>query len=359
MTAQHPTHVLLCDESGNTGHDYMNTDQPVFVYAGLLLETQKLPELRAAIGEVDRHYPGAAEKKGTALMKDTKGRKALAHFIRSAFALGGTPIYSVIEKKFSVSSRMVETLFDPRINPASRLHPNDDINRKQLALVLSDLPDYYLNLFVDAFHNPTEAAFRKSITSLIVAMKSRHQNHVAKVLKAQLEALPELVTSELGDNEIWDKRRSKGLSINVGALFSFLQMANTVAQSIGNPPTEVLHHHMRSLESALQVVWHWAKTEQPSRVFRDGRKIHYGLPALKSMRFVEADAEKAIRAADFLAAASRWLVELCVRRKPWTPEFNELGALVGPTLQAEDTSHSQVSPSTSQQFADSLSRCAQ
>lgn len=358
MTAQHPTHVLICDESGNTGSDYMNGDQQVFVYAGLLLETHKLPQLRESIDEVDRLYPGANEKKGAALLKENMGRRALARFIRSALAMGGTPIYSITEKKFSVSSRMVQTFFDPLINPAaSSLHPDDATSRKQLALVLANLPDYYLNLFVDAFHDPSAEAFRKSITSLIRAMKSRHQNFLAKVLMAQLEALPNLVESELDDTEIWGGRRSKGISINVGAFFSFLQMADTATKIIGNPPTEVLHHQISSLESALRVVWLYAKSNRPPRVLLDGREIRYGLTALQSMRFVGATEEVAIRAADFLAAATRGLVELCVRLKPWGPNFNELGALIGPTLRSEDTTHFQVSPSTDQQFADSLSRC--
>jgi hypothetical protein len=356
MTAQPPSHVLLCDESGNTGSDYLDEDQQVFVYAGILLETNKLQELRAAVADVDRLYRQAREKKGWALTKDGKGRKALADFVRAVLAIGGKPLYSVVAKKFSVSGFLVATYFDPKINPAAgRLHPHDNINRKNLAEMLASLPDYYLNLFVEAFHNPTEQAFRKSINALILAMKSRHQHYVAKVLAGNLGVLPELVAAELADTDpVWGGRRKASISTNVGALFSFLQVADGLARRIEGASVEMLHDQMDSLAGALKATWDWGKQEAPPKVLRDGTEIRYGLDALQTMRFVGPSEESAIRAADFLAASARVLLELCVREKPWLPEFKELASIVAPTLTDPAAIHTHVSPAFHQRFTSSL-----
>ncbi|WP_225414642.1 DUF3800 domain-containing protein [Stigmatella hybrida] len=355
MTTQPLTHILLCDEAGNTGPNFLDPDQVVFVYAGLLIEREKLPELRVAIDEVDSHYPGATEKKGKALTKDDRGRKILAGFLRAVLDMGGKPVYSVIEKKFALSGRMVERFFNPAVNPGARfLAPDDVRERKEIGLVLANLPDYYVNIFVEAYRTPSEDTFRKSIKALMRAMKSQHRHYLAKALAGNLLHLPELVASELADTPIWG-RRNKGISINVGAFFSFLQITDTLTRSIGNPPTEVLHHQIDSLESALRIAWDYGKTSKPSRVLNDGKEVRYGLPALQSIRFVGASAEKAIRGADFLAAAVGVLLDLCARRKPWGSEFDEVAALVAPALHSGGICHAEVSPGFHQQFAEALS----
>jgi len=198
---------LYCDESGNTGADYLNADQQVFVLAGLLAPKARRPDVCRWVAEVEKRYPQSREKKGSDLVKADKGRAALEGFLQSFLASDCTPVFAVVEKRFSVAGRMVECLFDARMNAAAGgLHPDDNINRKNLGTILAGLPDYYIELFVRAYRNPSTTAFRTSIQSLVRALKERHQHFLAKILKQALADLPRLVEEEMDDEAIWGAR---------------------------------------------------------------------------------------------------------------------------------------------------------
>ena len=252
---------------------------------GILVPKARRPDACRWVAEVEKLYPQAREKKGSDLVKVSKGRAALEGFLRSLLASDCTPVFAVVEKRFSVACRIVECLFDVRMNAAAGgLRPDDNINRKRLGVILAGLPDYYLELFVRAYRDPSEAAFRTSIQSLVRALKERHQHFLAKLLKQALADLPRLVEEETDDEAIWGGRRNRAISINVTSFFAFLQQGRRQLRELGDPATEVVHDQIHSLEAALQVAWTWGKSEQPTRTLRDGTTIEYGLAPMQALR---------------------------------------------------------------------------
>ena len=99
---------IYCDESGFTGNDALNTDQPYFSYASVNIEEQEaadyLREFRA------RHRINSLEVKGSALLSRPRGRDAVQELLVDM--LPRSRLY-ISEKLFSLCGRFFEYVFEP------------------------------------------------------------------------------------------------------------------------------------------------------------------------------------------------------------------------------------------------------
>ncbi|MCP3167058.1 DUF3800 domain-containing protein [Myxococcus qinghaiensis] len=108
------THSLTAflDESGNTGANYLDPQQPVHVLAGWLVREPNMVGFARVVEKV-REAMEMPELKGGRMLTTTKGRRQMLHLLKEArsFAL---PIFSIWEKRFCAALRVVETFLDPK-----------------------------------------------------------------------------------------------------------------------------------------------------------------------------------------------------------------------------------------------------
>jgi hypothetical protein len=68
--------ILYCDESGNTGKNFGDPVQPVFIEAGWRVQRQDLSAITKSLQELERNYGYSnREVKGAKLVKTVKGRR--------------------------------------------------------------------------------------------------------------------------------------------------------------------------------------------------------------------------------------------------------------------------------------------
>lgn len=103
---------LYLDESGNTGTNFMDVNQPYFVYGGWLLEKDEANDICGRIEEIFS-YSKAQEIKSKKGLKYDKC-KELFHMM---YEFNAIPIFGVADKKYMIAAKIVETFFDHIYNP--------------------------------------------------------------------------------------------------------------------------------------------------------------------------------------------------------------------------------------------------
>jgi len=71
--------TIYCDESGFTGNDLSNVDQPHFVYAAVAITPEEADEIKDRV--IREYRVNGSELKGKNLVKYAKGRRAVSEIL--------------------------------------------------------------------------------------------------------------------------------------------------------------------------------------------------------------------------------------------------------------------------------------
>lgn len=104
---------LYLDESGNTGANFMDVNQPYFIYGGWLLEKDKANDICGRVQEIFSYSKAQEIKSNKGLRYDKC--KQLFHMMMYEF--NAIPIFGVADKKYMIAAKIVETFFDHFYNP--------------------------------------------------------------------------------------------------------------------------------------------------------------------------------------------------------------------------------------------------
>ena len=107
--------ILFCDESGNTGPDWGNRDQPIWVHGGWLTPNSRdLTTFRDGIvRHKRRHRLQSTELKSSSIVKRGNSSEILRDFFQLGKDLSAVPIFYVADKAFLLGAKIVESYFDP------------------------------------------------------------------------------------------------------------------------------------------------------------------------------------------------------------------------------------------------------
>lgn len=108
--------LFYLDESGNTGTNWLDPNQPYFVYAGWLIKQSCIDSASQRIKALDALSPGT-ELKSTELLDNHKKEffRLLTSLIEDELAL---PLFVVYDKRYMMATKIVETFFDYTHNPS-------------------------------------------------------------------------------------------------------------------------------------------------------------------------------------------------------------------------------------------------
>jgi hypothetical protein len=166
-----PEHLMLpaaatvyCDESGNSGPNYIDIPQPFYVLAGWLIPDSHVVEVNVAIDEFrKKHFRQPNELKASAVLRDDVTKRNCADLFRTLGKLYCVPMYLIAEKRFCVAGKIVETFLDPAYNTVVK-NPftYDVISKQEIANTLYDrLPDEVIVQFAEAYRAPDAFTWRR------------------------------------------------------------------------------------------------------------------------------------------------------------------------------------------------------
>jgi hypothetical protein len=100
--------TIYCDESGFTGNDLSNVDQPHFVYAAVAITPEEADAIRDRVIAEYRVY--GTELKGKNLVRYARGRRAVSDILDKVASRSQC---AVVHKKYALACKLYEYLFEP------------------------------------------------------------------------------------------------------------------------------------------------------------------------------------------------------------------------------------------------------
>ncbi|HXK40040.1 MAG TPA: hypothetical protein VJ837_04370, partial [Candidatus Paceibacterota bacterium] len=96
------------DESGNSGQNLLDREQPIFALAGVLFSGEEVSEIRELLGWADDE-----ELHFVRLRKSKEGRARILKLLGSSFATADHVKTMGIHKAFMVMTKIVDMLIEP------------------------------------------------------------------------------------------------------------------------------------------------------------------------------------------------------------------------------------------------------
>jgi hypothetical protein len=290
--------TVFCDETGNSGSRYFSPEQPVFAEGGWFVRNDHRVKLETTILELETQFGFTPQTKGTRLKDSRKGQEYIAAVLDYLGRLA-VPFFYLVEKKYFIRAKAVETYFDPDYNPAVDPEELSDPDaRKFRADVLYAVPDEILQLFAEAFRDQDPYRLVLIGSQWAEALAASDHGTMAAQLRLALPGLHEHLANEfaryreLGLPRGWD-------SLNAP---SFAQAVQLIEQA-GYPCT-LLHDECASLDASFRFFYgRYCRADRTVVSRRDGSVEIFGLRCLSALTFGNSETLPLLRASDYLLAA--------------------------------------------------------
>ncbi len=106
--------MVSIDESGNTGTNWLDPDQPFFIYGSWLIEDKNKYEIEKLFVQWRSGRQPTSEYKSNKLFKTNKSKKSLEELLFQILDKNlAKPFFLIMEKRFMIAAKIVETFFDP------------------------------------------------------------------------------------------------------------------------------------------------------------------------------------------------------------------------------------------------------
>jgi hypothetical protein len=256
---------------------------------------------------------------------------------------GGVPYIHIVEKRYFVCSKIVETFFDPNYNRrVDPLESSDPDKRQEDAQQFYDSPGYLVDEFAEAYRIKDHEAVRHNAENWVAAFSSRGLSSFAEKIKGVLpEIEAEIIAERRADrsSDFPPGLDSLNLPI-VAAVFQFIE---------GNCPykCDIVHDQTASFESMYTYIFRLlARGERRVWLNKDGSKIYAGFEKAASLSFADSEKQSLIRAADYALAGARRFIEMALREEAIPADIREVAfvALGGILMEASTHVHPSLGP---------------
>jgi Protein of unknown function (DUF3800) len=212
--------TLYCDESGFTGPDLLNNDQPFFSYGSVLIDPVEASELVSKARQDFRLQSN--ELKGSRMLDSSPGRKAARYLFEQ---LATRSITTVMDKRFSLAGKLYEYIFDPVVEGNSALY-NVGFHKCVTNLLYEQFTNQNPHT-IDLLTKFQQSVRARDFTSLVIALNDGKSSTEASQLAQQLGKFcseqHDLIEEEFEDsgNEVVDKW---GLDLSSTAATTILRL---------------------------------------------------------------------------------------------------------------------------------------
>lgn len=289
---------LFCDESGNTGPDYINDQQPFCAAAGILVRDADLFALEAIVASITG--PGMAFK-GTRLLGSSPGRRAVWSLFSRLETLPAYSFYMVFEKRLALAGRVLDLLCDPDSNPiAAWLPMTAKERRKDLSEVLLDQVDWHtFSEFAAGYRDMDVPRLSDAVSGMAKALSSAGDCAVLRqTLDYAASDMTAIVRSE-ARNQSPTRVRLLG-SLNLPAYNHMVVAADRFVDGRGR--MSVVHDRINGYDEEIRVFTGLMSGVASNWITEGGRRMTTGLANVIGFRVSSGGDVPALRAADCLAS---------------------------------------------------------
>lgn len=324
--------IVYCDESGNSGPNYLDKSQPYYVLGGWFVPNARIVEVTVAIETFRAKYFSQREElKAAAVLRNDQSKRRCVELFNTLGRLCCVPIYLVAEKRYCVAGKIVETFIDPAYNDVVKNPFTYDVTTKQeLANTLySMLPEAIVKQFAEAYRQPSVAGLSEALRKVVEEVESHVSPELAELVagcEAHIDEIAEVeaATSPLGNVEG---------TLNMPCLISFLMLIENLGRLGLASPIKVIHDQQHTYQSGYEQVFKIHK-EMP-RLFAclPHSDVSYSkLEHVAEFEMQDSKASLPVQAADLLAGVIHHCFKLVFSERELTDGDKELAAATLPGL---------------------------
>lgn len=282
---------LYCDESGTTGTNWTDTEQPYLVYGGWLILDQNKERVVRGIQEIFVTYQGT-ELKAKRLLKMGKATQYFKRLFDFMLTNKCLPMFIITNKLYITSAKLVETFFDNAYNTALSSKMGCDFTlKKQLAEAICK--DYVINDF-------SKLIKKGGITLSEMVDIKEHLAEVFSSTKYLKHNISNLNNCELEKmiSEFITPNTSRSLTIpTLNQLMHLLQrFAGKLDLSI-----EIIHDNIRGYDDWIAEIKNiYLSGKEPDILFTDSFECYSSMPNISEITFVDSKDSVLVQISDLL-----------------------------------------------------------
>lgn len=321
-------YIFYCDETGNSGSRFYFPDQPIYAEGGWIVPEHERSALMSRIAAMEAEAGYTPKTKGTSLKKSPTGR-AYMRKVCEECAKHAIPFIYLVEKRYAVCAKAVETYFDSQYNPSVPHQEGWDPEKRQVrAQMFYDGPEQLIAEFAEAFRCNNAAEIKNVGLKWKEYFQSSGLSKEADELAAVLPEIEKNISAEFEVLKGPDALRGFD-SLNMPAL---AQVFQTVEQNV--PPCDILHDECASFEEVYKYIFQIGVNARPGVIqLKDGRKHVTGFRNIKSINFGNSETEPILRAADYLVACCVEFARTAFEQRTMSSDLSEaahpaIGAIV-------------------------------
>jgi Protein of unknown function (DUF3800) len=326
-----PNYILFCDETGSTGSRFLDPAQPHYAEGGWFISNlQRDSAAKAVLDAENRFSASAKELKGAELVRKPRGQAFLRHVCEGVGRAGGLPFIIIVEKRYAVCSRIVETFLDPDYNPEIPVSETWDPEKRQAdAELFYSRDDSLIQEFAEAYRLLDSPRLKTNAESWVTLLRASglpdEASRVAGVLP-NLEEAVEIERMHLSSGKFPSGMDSLNLPV-VTDVFQFVEQDCPF-------PCGIIHDQTASFQPVYQFIFKLFSNGSPMTVeLKGGRRLCAGFKNAVSLTFRDSKLEPLIRAADYALAGTRKFVQLALANEPISADltnvaFATLGTLL-------------------------------
>jgi hypothetical protein len=323
--------IIYCDESGNSGANYLDQSQPFYVLAGWAVPLNSLVDASVFVEKTrQRYFRQRKELKAGAFLRTEQGKKRAVEFIRGMGASGCFPLTVVAEKRYCVAAKIVETFLDPAFNKILRAGFTwDTRTKKELAnTLMARLPSDVLDHFAEAYREPSHEAFLACLNEILNAAKVFVNPELSACMEGSHAEIVAISESEDPEGSLLGKMSQ---SVNAPALMSFFLLVEHLARSGVIDVIKVVHDEQAVFEHDMKEMFRLHNGASDFLVNIPGSDIPYSsLKHIPVFELVSSSSCELIQASDVLAGVINHLMMIAKLGQVPTPADMELAKVTIP-----------------------------
>jgi hypothetical protein len=285
------------DESGNTGSNITNTEQPYFVLSAVSYTDEELQQIQKYVAYADELHFKKLKKSG-------EGRNVIRRLLNHSLIDEQHVTYHIVDKTFAIYAFMVDML----IEPFMKYRLNENLYKGRSNIILANCLHTFAENAIES--NPTIGAFVKDLKSGFEKMMRNQTQEDIDNFYETLNILYSMTSGGFQDILSWmlpsqdmleviltdDKKY--GLDITLSSLLVLTDHWHKRY----NSKIDVVTDNSKQLYAKRDLINQLRSIEGYQTVGYDTRKATFP-PQINSMTFVDSATCYGVQIADFVASA--------------------------------------------------------
>ena len=302
-----------CDESGNTGANLLDPNQPLLLVGGWLVNDGFIKVAEQVVREyVSFLKPRDNELHGIQLLNNEFGTKGILNLMHDLHKLYCGPICQILEKRFLLAGTVYEVFMDPESNPyVSESFVSTYEGKHELTEKVYSLSDEILAEFAEAYDTLDRSPLLDSLRNITTALSLRLETELADLMLGSLPNIDIIVDKHNTGRVHFDSITLN--TPNVASFHMFFHSLEHVGRMAEIPKITLVHDESPQFKDAFRTIFEESRDDKLNDVIKMGplTNVYYGFKSLKDLRFADSKDEPLLQAADvFISAMYRYAVNI-------------------------------------------------